>query len=83
MRTALAAALLVSVLPGLAFAQAEDVVVIRAGKVLTMNAQDEVIDHAVVVVRGGKIVAVGPADRVAVPPDAREVDARDAWLLPG
>ncbi|MBX3472185.1 MAG: amidohydrolase family protein [Planctomycetes bacterium] len=83
MRTALAAALLVSALPGLAFAQAEDVVVIRAGKVLTMNAQDEVIDHAVVLVRGGKIVAVGPADRVAVPPGAREVDARDAWLLPG
>lgn len=83
MRTALAAALLACV-PSLALAQPQDdVVAIRAGKVLTMNARDEVIDHAVVLVRGGKILAVGPEGAVVVPEGARELDARDAWLVPG
>src|SRR5690606_37024069 len=88
MRMALAAALLVACVPSLALAQEapgaapapgpapdDEVIALRAGKVLTMNARDEVIDHAVVLIRAGKIVAVGPAGSVAVPEGAREVDA--------
>ena len=96
MRTALAAALLVACVPSLGLAQeapaaapapgpapGDEVIALRAGKVLTMNARDEVLDHAVVLIRAGKIVAVGPAGSVAVPAGAREVDARDAWVVPG
>lgn len=84
MRAAVFSALLALLTPAVLLAQeAEPVVAIRAGKVLTMNARDEVIDHAVVLVRGAKIIAVGPAAEVAIPEGARVIDARDGWLVPG
>lgn len=58
-------------------------VVIRAGKLLTMNAKDEVLDDAVIVLRGAKIEAVGPASAVELPPGARVIDASGQWVLPG
>lgn len=59
------------------------VVAIKAGKLLTMNDQDEVLDGAVIVLRGEKIAALGPADRVEIPVGAEVIDASDAWVLPG
>lgn len=61
----------------------ERVVAIKAGKLLTMNDRDEVLDGAVLVLRGAKIVAVGPADRVEIPAGAEVIDASDRWVLPG
>ena len=37
----------------------------------------------VVVVRGGRITAVGPAERVEVPPDARRLELAGTTLIPG
>ena len=37
----------------------------------------------VVVVRGGRITAVGPAQRVEVPPDARRLELAGTTLIPG
>jgi imidazolonepropionase-like amidohydrolase len=63
--------------------QAEEVVAVRAGKVLTMDAEDRVIDDAVVLIRAGKIEAVGPSKSVAIPEGAVVHDRSDRWLLPG
>jgi hypothetical protein len=35
-----------------------------------------------VVVEGGKVRAIGPARRVPIPPGARRIDGRGAWLMP-
>ncbi len=43
----------------------------------------EPIPDGTVVVEDGRIVAVGPADQVDVPADARIVDARGGSLIPG
>jgi imidazolonepropionase-like amidohydrolase len=39
--------------------------------------------HQTVVVRDGRIVALGEAGKIAIPADARRVDARGKWLMPG
>jgi amidohydrolase family protein len=41
------------------------------------------ISNAVVVIDGGKIIAVGPASTVAIPPDAKRIDAAGTYLVPG
>jgi imidazolonepropionase-like amidohydrolase len=38
---------------------------------------------AAVVIDGDRILAVGPADATAIPADARHIDVRGKWLLPG
>lgn len=38
---------------------------------------------ATVVMRAGRIRAVGPRDRVPLPPDAEVIDARGKWIIPG
>lgn len=57
----------------------DDLVVIRAGRVVTVSGAE----HApgTVVIRGGKVEAVGP--RVEVPGRARVLDYPDGTLLPG
>lgn len=55
----------------------------RVGKVVTMDAEDTVINNAVVVVRDGRIAAVGKASAVAIPEGAELVEMPDAWLVPG
>jgi imidazolonepropionase-like amidohydrolase len=80
LRIALALALLLALLPA---ARADDVIALRAGKVVTMNARDEVIDGAVIIIQDGVILAVGTEAEVAIPEGARVIDARDAWVVPG
>jgi hypothetical protein len=57
----------------------DDLVVIRAGRVVTVSGAE----HApgTVVIRGGKVEAVGP--RVEVPGRARVLDYPDGTLIPG
>jgi Tol biopolymer transport system component/imidazolonepropionase-like amidohydrolase len=43
----------------------------------------EVIENGTVVVRGNRITAVGQADRVQVPSEAHQVDARGKTIIPG
>jgi imidazolonepropionase-like amidohydrolase/Tol biopolymer transport system component len=52
------------------------------GTVITMNG-NQVINNATVVVEGNRITAVGPSGRVSIPADARRVDVRGRFLMPG
>jgi imidazolonepropionase-like amidohydrolase len=45
--------------------------------------RERVVPHETVVVRDGRIAAVGPFDRVAIPPDAQRVDGSGHFLIPG
>lgn len=64
-------------------ARADDVVALEVSKVVTMNADDEVINDAVVVIRGKRIVALGKRGQVEVPEGAKVVRAPGRWLVPG
>jgi len=78
----LAAALLL-VPPATAAAQAaSDALAIIHVQVLTM-AEGRRLTDATVVVRDGRISAVGPAASTPVPADARRVDGRGRYLIPG
>ena len=44
---------------------------------------ERVLRDQTVVVSGGRITAMGPADKTAVPPGAKIVDARGGYLSPG
>ena len=57
-------------------------IAIVGGKVVTMKG-DEVLDDAVVVIDGNRIAAIGSANSVAIPADARRVDARGKTIIPG
>lgn len=79
------AALLVLLLAGLGWAQAAAEepgwLVIEGGTVF--DGTGSVLEDAVVLVRGDRIESVGPADQVAIPPDAQRVDATGKFILPG
>lgn len=60
-----------------------EILVIYAGKVTTMDADDRVINNAVVVVEDGKIAEVRKAKGFEEPEGATVIDARDSWLVPG
>jgi 5-methylthioadenosine/S-adenosylhomocysteine deaminase len=53
------------------------------GYVLTMDPGLGDFPDGTLVVEGSRIAAVGPRDRVPVPPGARVVDARGSAILPG
>ncbi|MCH8242348.1 MAG: amidohydrolase family protein [Planctomycetes bacterium] len=58
-------------------------VAIRAGKVLTMDAGDTVINNAVVLVKGGAIEHIGLASDTTIPVGYRVINAQDKWVFPG
>jgi len=59
------------------------VIALRVGKVVTMDADNRVINNAIVVVRDGRIESVGRARDIEVPDDALLIEHPDAWLVPG
>lgn len=77
----LAVALALTLLTGAARAEegADDLVVIRAGAVITVSGEE--LRPGMVVIRGGKIEAVGA--RVEIPPQARVIEASDETVMPG
>ena len=58
-------------------------VAIRAGKVLTMDAGDTVINNAVVLVKEGSIEHIGSARDTKIPGGYRVIEAQDKWVFPG
>jgi imidazolonepropionase-like amidohydrolase len=56
---------------------------VRAGKLLTMDGKDTVINHAVVLMKNGRIEALGPAGKVEIPKGYEVIDASDRWVVPG
>lgn len=69
-----------------AFAQAQapaqETVVLKATRMLTI-ASPAIVRDAAIVVTGDRIVAAGPASSVAIPAGVRVVDLGDVTLLPG
>ncbi|MFH2001952.1 MAG: hypothetical protein ABIK28_19910 [Planctomycetota bacterium] len=56
---------------------------VRAGKLITMDGQDRVLNHAVVLIRGAVIEAVGLESEVAIPEGYKVIDASENWVVPG
>jgi imidazolonepropionase-like amidohydrolase len=63
-------------------ADAQKVVVIRAGQVFD-GKSDQLVSNQVIVVQGERIAEVGPAASVKIPPGAAEIDLSTATVLPG
>ena len=63
-------------------AQAEDVTVIKAGRLIDVTA-GRVLTDQVIVIAGDRIREVGPASAVTVPAGAGVVDLSDSTVLPG
>jgi Tol biopolymer transport system component/imidazolonepropionase-like amidohydrolase len=57
-------------------------VAFTGARVITMKG-DEILPHADLVVTGNRIAAVGPSGQVAIPAEARRLDARGATIVPG
>ena len=52
------------------------------GTVIDGNGGAPLAD-AILLIAGGRVLSVGPRNRVPIPSDARQVDARGQWILPG
>jgi imidazolonepropionase-like amidohydrolase len=63
-------------------AAAQEAVAFTHVTVIPMDRERVLVDQTVLV-RGGRIAAVGPAASVRVPADARTVDGRGRFLIPG
>ena len=55
---------------------------IVGGTVIDGNGGAPIAD-AVVLIDGARITAVGPRSAVSIPADARQIDARGRWVIPG
>jgi imidazolonepropionase-like amidohydrolase len=54
-------------------------IAIRGGRICTVT--QGILDHGVILIRDGKIEAIGPD--VAIPPDARIIEAGGSFICPG
>ncbi|HEY2908484.1 MAG TPA: amidohydrolase family protein [Vicinamibacterales bacterium] len=63
-------------------AQAAATTAIVGGTVIDGNGGAPIAD-AIVLIAGTRITAVGPRGKVPVPTDARQIDARGRWIIPG
>jgi len=52
-------------------------------RIVTMNDRDEVVENGVIVVKNNRIAAVGAADAVQIPGDARRLDLEGRTVMPG
>src|SRR5689334_4945275 len=50
--------------------------------VIPMN-REQVLEHQTVLVQGNRITALGPAQKIQVPDEAKKVDGRGKYLIPG
>jgi imidazolonepropionase-like amidohydrolase len=76
------ACVLVSCAATVAHAQAPQLTAIRAGRLFDSKS-GKVAEGQVILVEEDKIIAVGPADRLQIPPDAQVIDLSKATVLPG
>lgn len=60
----------------------EEVIAFVGVNVLTMD-RERVLENYVVLVRGDRITEVGPTGSVEVPEDARRIESRGKYLMPG
>ena len=58
-------------------------VALVGGRILTMDADDTVIENGVIVIENNRIVGLGPAGVLLIPKDATRVDVTGKTLIPG
>ncbi len=73
-------ALLAATFTAAADCTAQDKVVVRAGRAITLAGPD--IENAVVMIENGVITQIGKADDIEIPWDAQVVDASDGVVMP-
>ena len=56
---------------------------VRAGKLITMDSKDRVLNHAVVLIRDGHFEALGLEGELTIPEGYKVIDATDYWVVPG
>jgi hypothetical protein len=62
---------------------AENSVIAFVGVNVVTMYQERVLENYVVLVQGDRIIEVGPTDHVDIPKDARRIEARGKYLMPG
>jgi imidazolonepropionase-like amidohydrolase len=86
-KNVLAAGLMIGSLASPAAAQrtalSHDVFAIVGATAIPMTGPSVVIRDATILVRDGRIAAIGPAASVAIPREARRVDGRGKFVIPG
>lgn len=60
-----------------------DGLAIRAGKVITMNGGETVLNNAIVLVEDGVVKGLGGQGDTPIPESYRVIDASDKWVVPG
>jgi Amidohydrolase family len=78
--TPLTAAILL--IPVMSLKAGTDELVIQGGSVIDTRT-GKALENQTVVIEGDRITRVAPEEEVAVPADARVVDARGRWIVPG
>ena len=56
---------------------------ITGARIVTMNPSEQVIDNGTILVRDNRIVAVGAANAVQIPAEAKRLDVAGRTVLPG
>ncbi|HEX7036972.1 MAG TPA: amidohydrolase family protein [Pseudomonadales bacterium] len=64
-------------------AKPSGVVALTGARIVTMDEDRRVIDAGTIVIRDNRIEAVGPADRVPIPAEAKRLDLHGRTVLPG
>ena len=75
--------LILALLTGSALAQSRNATLIINGGTLIDGTGGPPVPDAAVVVSGDRIAGVGPSTKIAVPKNARTIDARGKWIIPG
>ena len=66
-----------------AYARPDTSIALTNARIVTMNAERQVIEQGTVLVRGNRILELGPVAEVAVPDDFQVIDLAGKTLIPG
>lgn len=66
-----------------AHAKPEGATAFVGGRIVTMNSQDEIIEHGTILVEGNRITAIGPSAEVELPAGVRVIRIDGQTVLPG
>jgi imidazolonepropionase-like amidohydrolase len=82
LRACFALPILVAASPDLTAQPSPQLIAITGVSVIPMD-RERVIADQTVIIRDGRIDRIGPSSNVRVPPDARSIDGRGKYLIPG